>query len=232
METLIDKYILNSSKRELKDSSMKKYKSSVKKLYSFLGCNQNMNILKKILKHEEICKKMKEVEYSNSMKQSILNVIMVLLDAYNDEQVTHIRLEYMKAKDEYNNNTNGIFSKKEEKIVGDKDNILTIKKLSEATVHWEEKYKKENNEKWLFYWFLSILYTGLKHPRRNIYHTVKIIKNIKKNNGKNNYLLLGDNNMFIFNDHKHVRSYGTQQLKIDEKSVFLKVLKIYLKKEK
>lgn len=228
---LVKKLYIDGTTRDIKNATKKRYNLCLKNLYKILKLQIDENVIIKLRNYSDVIKIFDESEFSDSMKRSLFSFILVLLDAYKGKDKIYPELHkvYLEKLKEYAKiGTQKLKNNEKEKMVNDKNVLLKIADLRKVSKMWERKYKKDKTEMNLFYWLIASLYSNIRYPRRNIYATVKIIDDAKKDNKKDNFLVLSKNSYFIFNDHKTSRKYGQQILKINKNSVFLTVLRVYL----
>ena len=82
MNNVVKKYIINSD-RKLKETSIKKYKNSVKKLYIALGLAESLNILIRLKNHKDTIQKIKNA----TMQSFLLNIECVKYEQICESEV-------------------------------------------------------------------------------------------------------------------------------------------------
>ena len=210
---------LIKKKRNLKDSSIKAYLIALKKLNNDKEI-KDLNFLKKDKEIFEIIDKV-----ALTTKRNYLTSILVVLGAYDKEEFNSVLEKYRKKLAEYNEEYNNYLDS-HKKSDSQNKNWVSLKELKKVHNFYKNEIKEKNileketlNNKQFDLvqkYVVSGLYT-LQPPIRLDYGRMKIIKDRKDDNEKDNFLLVlsRNNKEFIFNDFKNKKSIGTQKFKLN-----------------
>tara|TARA_R100000654_G_scaffold32892_5_gene57925 strand:- start:2199 stop:3122 length:924 start_codon:yes stop_codon:yes gene_type:complete len=215
------KALIKKERPSIKDSSLKAYLISLKKLNNNKEI-ENLNFLKDSEKVFDIIKNL-----ALSTQRAYLTAVLVVIQAFKKEEFDSVFKIYRERLQELNNEYNE-FINKNEKTEKQNKNWVSLKTLNKVRNFYkkdlEEKgiMKKENLSRLqldlIQRYLVSALYT-LQPPIRLDYGNMKIIQNEKEDDGKKNFLLVKGRNKktFIFNDFKNKKSMGTKKIEVNKK---------------
>ena len=199
-----------------------------------LNGNKTFDNLDFLLKRSDIEKKLDEL--ANTTKRSYIATIIVALKT--DSKKYKKEIDHYSERLSILNNEINEFLKKNIKTPTQEKNMVSLRLLLKK----QREYKKRVEDKGLFlkdnynpsekklikYYLIASLYT-LQPPIRLDYSPMKIIRNIKDDDGKQNYLYIRSNlkKQFIFNNFKTSKSLGKQIVKIEP--ALNKVINIWLR---
>ena len=209
----MDKYskkvmnILN--KTSLSENSKKNYLSHMKKIYKLMDHRGfSFNFLKDIEKVSEIIN-----DQSDSSKKMIyISIAQVVKNVKGFKKISNIYKEKSlkitkKLNEKYSENE----LNEKQKDIGD------FQSLKDIVKKWESKYIKSPNKTNKKKYLASLLYVMLDFTPRLNYASMKIIKNMSEDNGRDNFLYIGENKMvIILNDYKTKKQYGKIEYEIEE----------------
>jgi len=214
----MDKLIkMIQKERDIKPNSMRLYLSHLKKLNNDVEPN-NINFLKDT---KNILTKIQTLALAT--RRSYITSIIVFLKPF-EESDTHKELSnaikiYRDVLTDLNKEYNDFISKnektpKQQKNMPSMDELNGIRnkyrlEVLRQNINLKVKYSKQDRDLYQKY-LISALYT-LQPPVRLTYANMKIIRDLKDDDGKNNYLFIQGRNkkFFIFNTFKTQRSLGT-----------------------
>jgi len=215
------KELIKSHRESIKDSSLRAYLISLKKLNNDNEI-KNLNYLKN---KKEVFKIIEQKALST--QRGYLTAILVVLQAYKKEEFDSVLKDYKEKLQSLNNKYNEEISS-HEKTDKQAKNWVSLKQLAKV----RNFYKKELEEKGILNkeslnrkemdllqkYLVSALYT-LQPPIRLDYGNMKIIKSDKDDNKKSNFLLVKGRNKksFIFNDFKNKKSMGSKTIPVNTK---------------
>jgi len=206
MEKIIED--IKTIKPNLKKSSINTYITQLTKLNG--GELKDLSFLKDTKK---VMKGLNEKPLTT--KRNYLTAIMVGTKSQDYEEYEFYRKEVQKLNEEYNE-----FIEQHKKTPIQNKNWTTLEELKKIQKDMRKNimklglYEKEDlngYERKLFTDFLICSLYTLIPPVRLDYATMKIIKNIKDNDGKQNFLWISNEKRkhFIFNDFKNVATRGS-----------------------
>ena len=228
------KKLIKDNRESIKDSSLKAYLISLKKLNN----NDEIKNLNYLKNKEQVFKIINEKALST--QRGYLTAILVVLQAYKKEEFDSVLKDYKEKLQELNNKYNETINT-HEKTDKQSKNWVSLKALAKV----RNFYKHELEEKGILQkeelkskefdllqkYLVSSLYT-LQPPIRLDYGNMKIIKSEKEDNKKSNFLLIKGRNKksFIFNDFKNKKSMGSKIIPVNTK--LNSVINIWLKYNK
>lgn len=215
------KQLIKANRESIKDSSLRAYLISLKKLNNDNEI-KNLNYLKN---KKEVFKIIEQKALST--QRGYLTAILVVLQAYKKEEFDSVLKDYKERLQTLNNKYNEEISS-HEKTDKQAKNWVSLKQLAKV----RNFYKKELEEKGILNkesinrkemdllqkYLVSALYT-LQPPIRLDYGNMKIIKSDKDDDKKSNFLLVKGRNKksFIFNDFKNKKSMGAKTIPVNTK---------------
>ena len=228
------KELIKKERPSIKDSSLKAYMISLKKLNKNKEI-ENLNFLKD---SKDIFDTIKTLALST--RRAYLTAVIVVIQAFKKEEFDSVLKTYKEELQKLNNEYNEFINKNEKTMKQDK-NWVSLKALHKV----RNFYKKDLDEKGILKkdvlsrnqldliqkYLVSALYT-LQPPIRLDYGNMKIIQNEKEDDGKRNFLLVKGRNKktFIFNDFKNKKSMGTKKIEVNKK--LNSIINIWLKHNK
>lgn len=236
MTTLQEK--IKQLKPNLKDSSVKLYVTNLKKVYREIECNgrkeqvcnfdNNLDFLKD---YDRVMTTLED-ENSNTKKNRLIAIVVSLQATDAEKKLIE---KYQKSMVELAEESNEHY-KKQEKSKKQADNWVEYQDLVNLTNNMLKRLKKNNilkkeNLSKAEYNALQeyvVLRFYLHWPLRNDLANVRVIASENDNNGKDNFLLVdGEKISLILNEYKTVKTFGSQEYKLDDK--FSKIVRIFLK---
>ncbi len=229
-----------NEKRKIKSNSLDLYLRNIKKIIQYLKLDKDVKTVDFLQKYDEIINFLKDKKIST--QRNYLASIVVVLDAFNENEIKKKYSEYMeKLQKEINGNykenkksesqEKNWLSKKE---INDLQNLYK-KRLDILEVFDKKKTKLNKTELDLLEKYTIVaLYTMIPPLRNNIslkkINLVDYNKLKKDEKENNNYIVSGSKNNLFFSlgDYKTDNSLGLQKISID--SVKLKkILKVWYK---
>jgi len=227
---------IKNHKKSIKESTLNKYINDMNKMSKDLT-NKQLENLKFLDDFDKVIEYLNK--FSDHTQKTKLAAIVVSLDSYkgNEELSNKYRKIMIDTANDVNNKyKEGYKSEKQVKNFTSYEKLLDIQNELEKNVYDDKLDKKLNLSKSEFKlltnWLISSLYS-LIPPMRNDYSNMKVISkseydklNIDEKK-KHNYLVMGRNMFFSFNDYKTSSKHNEIINKIP--SDLQKVIKLYLK---
>ena len=204
------KSLIKSNRDGIKDSSLKAYMISLKKMNN----NEEIKNLNFLKDDKEVFKIIEKLALST--QRAYLTSILVVLGAYKKEEFDSVLKKYRERLQVLNNKYNETISS-HEKTDKQSKNWVSLKQLAKVRNFYKTELDEKNtltkenhNRKemeLLQKYLVSALYT-LQPPIRLDYGNMKIIKNKKDNNEKTNFLLVTGRNK---------KSMGAKEIPVNSK---------------
>jgi len=234
MASLKDK--IKELKPNLKDSSINLYLTNLKKIYREIECGgrkdictfDNLNFLND---YDRVMQSLAN-ENLNTKKNRLIAIVVSLQATKADPKLIE---KYTKEMIDLANKSNENY-KKQEKSQKQVDNWVEYEDLVNLANTMLSRLKKHSilskdeltRAEYNLLQEYVVLRFYLNFPLRNDLADVKVIDNKEADNKVDNFLLVDGNNVsLLLNDYKTVKTFGSQEYKIDSK--FSKIIKIFLK---
>ncbi len=238
MTSLKDK--IKVLKPNLKDSSVNLYLTNLKKIYRDIECDgkkeaicnfDNLNFLDDF---DRVMESLAD-ENTNTTKNRLIAIVVSLQATKANPKLVE---RYTKEMIELANQSNENY-RRQEKTEKQKENWIEYEDLVRLANEMLSRLKKHSiltkeeltRAEYNLLQEYILLRFYLSFPLRNDLADVRIIDSKEKDDKKDNFLLVDEDNIsLILNDYKTAKTFGSQEYKIDKK--FSKIIRIFLKHNK
>lgn len=238
MTSLKDK--IKVLKPNLKDNSVNLYLTNLKKIYRDIECDgkkeaicnfDNLNFLDDF---DRVMESLAD-ENTNTTKNRLIAIVVSLQATKANPKLVE---RYTKEMIELANQSNENY-RRQEKTEKQKENWVDYGDLVHLANEMLSRLKKHSiltkeeltRAEYNLLQEYILLRFYLSFPLRNDLADVRIIDSKEKDDKKDNFLLVDEDNIsLILNDYKTAKTFGSQEYKIDKK--FSKIIRIFLKHNK